>query len=108
MFSNETLIGEEIRTIDTTQILAASGQEESEPRVSGTSEEASKEQDLVQAKALLTLINNQVANERKRLQQDELRQRNRDEWYTIATVLDRLCLLGYAVIGLLGLLIVLV
>ena len=64
--------------------------------------------DLDQAKILLTLINNQLAKERRRMQQSDMKDMNKMEWYFIAVVLDRLCLLVYAVIGMFGLFIILI
>lgn len=64
--------------------------------------------DLNQAQLLLTHINNQIAQERKRLRHNETKEHNRNEWYLIAIVLDRMCLLAYTVVALVGLFFILV
>jgi len=93
MFSEE-LVNEsdEIRLIETDQIV----------------EQASQGTEIGQAAALLTLINNQIAHERKRLRKNDSIARNKYEWYIVAIVLDRLCLFGYTVIGLFGLFVILI
>ena len=62
----------------------------------------------VQNEALLTLISNQLGLFRKRMQQTDVKEMNKQEWYLIATVLDRVCLLVYGVISLFGLFIILI
>ena len=64
--------------------------------------------DTYQAQTLLVLINNQLAMFRMRLQEGDLKEKNRNDWYLIATVLDRFCLICYTAIMLLGLFIVLI
>ena len=64
--------------------------------------------DMYQAQTLLVLINNQLAMFRMRLQEGDQKEKNRNDWYLIATVLDRFCLICYTVIMLLGLFIVLI
>jgi hypothetical protein len=64
--------------------------------------------DMYQAQTLLVLINNQLAMFRMRLQEGDHKEKNRNDWYLIATVLDRFCLICYTVIMLLGLFIVLI
>ncbi len=85
--------GEEIRVIDTEPVVQ---------------QVAGEQADLARAAALLTLINNQIAHERKRLRQSEAASQSKLEWHLVAVVLDRLCLLGYAAVGLFGLFVILV
>ena len=69
---------------------------------------AAEQIDLNQAKSLLVLINNQLANFRIRINEKDLKELNKKDWYLIACTLDRFCLLVYTVILVLGLFIVFV
>jgi hypothetical protein len=53
------------------------------------------------------LICNQLAMFRMKLQEKELKDTNRKEWYLIATVLDRFCLIILSIIMSIGLIAVL-
>lgn len=64
--------------------------------------------DMSQAQTLLALINNQLAMFRMRLQENELKDKNKGDWYLIAVALDRFCLICYTVVMLLGLFIILI
>lgn len=64
--------------------------------------------DLSQAQTLLALINNHIAMLRMRLQEGDLKERNKSNWYLIAVALDRFSLICYTSIMLLGLFIVLI
>ena len=88
-------------------------QSSSEQLVSTANNEQQQQQstaklDVSQARTLLILINNQLAMFRTRLQENDLKEKNRNDWYLIATVLDRFCLGVYSFIMLLGLFIVLI
>ena len=74
----------------------------------GQQEETVEVPEALQNEALLTLISNQLGLFRKQLQQTDAKDTNKREWYLIATVLDRVCLLVYGVISLFGLFVVLI
>lgn len=90
---------DDMKVIETNQIL-----EQTDEQVAGAS--AVSEQ--VQTDALLTLINNQIALFRRKLKENDVKDVNKQEWYLIATVLDRVCLLTYSLIAAFGLFVILI
>ncbi len=107
---NNLLRDDDIEVIDTSNLLQQQ-QSSSEQLVAAANNEqqqSTAKLDVSQARTLLILINNQLAMFRTRLQENDLKEKNRNDWYLIATVLDRFCLGVYSFIMLLGLFIVLI
>lgn len=115
---NDLIRDEEIELIDPNTLLQQqrnNQQSEQNDQSSQSSGSATNQQiknvsnlDLNQAQTLLALINNQIAMFRMRLQENDLKDRNKSNWYLIAVALDRFCLICYAFIMILGLFIVLI
>lgn len=62
--------------------------------------------DMNQAKTMLVLINNQLAMMRIKAQEKDSKEQNKKDWHVVACAFDRLFLLFYSVIMLLGLFII--
>lgn len=119
LFNNELIsTDDDIKLIDTSQILDAqkrarevptSSEPQSSSELTSTNPFNEKranesldknEVDLLSSKAMLALINNQVGAFRSKLKQNDLKNMNKQEWYLIATVFDRLFLIIYIVLAL--------
>lgn len=97
--------------IETNRLVEAVGARANTEGAEDQAEEpvgATEASEAVKNEALLTLISNQLGLFRKRMQQTDVKEMNKQEWYLIATVLDRVCLLVYGVISLFGLFIILI
>lgn len=84
------------------EVATASPTSDSQPTTS-TRPTSDSVSDLGQAKTLLVLISNQLAHLRTRINDKDMRELNKKDWYLIACTLDRFCLLVYAVLLFLGL-----
>ncbi len=81
---------------------------ENQPEAAASRAALAEANDMNQAKTLLVLINNQLANFRMRINEKDTRELNRRDWCLIACTLDRFCLLVYTVVLLMGLFIIFV
>lgn len=62
--------------------------------------------DINQAKTLLSLISNQLAILRLKLQEQDLKDQNKRDWLLVAIILDRFCIFIYLIIMLIGIFII--
>lgn len=125
---------EEIEILDTSR-LAQSNHQENNNDVTNTSSSATQTQDLAnllggggsgggnndnenqdyisktkseldQSKKLLVLINNQIAMLRIRLQEKDIKEQNKKDWYLIACSLDRFFLYLYIIVMFFGIFVI--
>ena len=121
VFNNQVVRNEEIELIDTNQILhqnqtlsnnnddqETNSEIRSNNLVDIASTSSVQNLDINQAESLLVLINNQIAMLRRKFQESDLKESNRKEWYLIALVCDRLCLIIYSIVSFVGLFVILI
>ncbi len=86
---------EEIEVLDTNQV--SQQLQQNDPTSPANPNE------FTQIQMLLVLINNQLAMFRMKLQENDLKECNHREWFLIACVFDRVCLIVLSIISSIGL-----
>ena len=108
-YFNENREDDEIPVFETNRLVeAVSVENNGRITEEDTAAAATETPEAVQNEALLTLISNQLGMFRKKLQENDVKAQNKQEWFLIASVLDRVCLIVYAIISLFGLFVILI